>query len=247
MKPKLGNKAAVSPAPRPDRAAKRVALSRLVGLDPAPNAPAGLLGVPPGELTPRVQAAMVELSAQLERLGGELVLAQKRIAQLELLADRDSLTPLLNRRAFLRELERAIAFAARYGMTGGSLLYFDVDNLKQINDRFGHGVGDSVLTHVARVMANLVRGTDVVGRLGGDEFGVILAQADGAAASEKAAALASAIRATPVIYGDRRLPVNVAYGIHRFTPGEAVVATLDAADRAMYAQKHRSRRSVRAE
>lgn len=237
IKPKLGNKTA-RPAARPERAAKRAALSRLVGLERAPEAAPGIMGVPAGELTPRVQAAILELSTQVERLGGELDLARKRVAQLELLADRDSLTPLLNRRAFVRELERVMAFAARYGVTSGSLLYFDVNGLKQINDRFGHGAGDAVLTHVARVMANLVRGTDVVGRLGGDEFGVILAQADSITATEKAAALAAAIGTAPVFYGDRPLPVSVAYGIHRFTSGEGVAAALDAADRAMYARKH---------
>jgi len=242
-KPKHGNKTARATT-RPERAAKRAALSRLVGLEQAPEAPPGIMGVPAAELTPRVQAAILELSTKAERLGGELDLAQKRIAQLELLADRDSLTPLLNRRAFVRELERVIAFAARYGGTGGSLVYFDVNGLKQINDRFGHAAGDAVLTHVARVMANLVRGTDVVGRLGGDEFGVILAQADSAAAGEKAAVLTAAICAAPVLYGDQRLPVGVAYGIHCFTSGEAVQAALDAADRAMYAQKHPARRSV---
>lgn len=238
-KPKPGNKTA-RPSARPERAAKHAALSRLVGLEQAPDAAPGIMGVPAGELTPRVQSAILELSTQVERLGGELEAAQKRIAQLELLADRDGLTPLLNRRAFVRELERVMAFAARYGLTSGSLLYFDVNGLKQINDRFGHGAGDAALTHVARVMANLVRGTDVVGRLGGDEFGVILAQADSARAREKAAALAAAIRAAPVRYGDQQLPVGVAYGIHCFTPGEGVAAALDAADRAMYGRKHRA-------
>ena len=87
-KPKLGGRTA-RPSARPERAAKRAALSRLVGLEQAPAAAPGLMGVPAGELTPRVQGAILELSTQVERLGGELEAAQKRIAQLELLADRD--------------------------------------------------------------------------------------------------------------------------------------------------------------
>jgi diguanylate cyclase (GGDEF)-like protein len=242
MKSRVGNTAAARATRRPDTAAKRAALSRLVALDKAEGA--AVMGVPAAELTANVQRAMVALSTQAESLRSELKQARARIAQLELLADRDSLTPLLNRRAFVRELSRVMAFAERYGVTSGSLLYFDINGMKQINDRFGHGAGDAVLTHVARVMIKLVRGTDVVGRLGGDEFGVILAQADAAATGEKAAMLATAIRETPAIYGGERLPIGVAYGIHCFSSGEGVDAALDAADQAMYAQKHPPCRSV---
>lgn len=191
----------------------------------------------------QVDARVVELSAQVDGLRDELERARQRIAQLERLADRDSLTPLLNRRAFMRELSRIAAFVERY-RTAGSLLYFDVNGMKQINDRFGHGAGDAALVHVATVMANLVRETDVVGRLGGDEFGVILDQAGALAAVEKAEILAQAIHATPVRFGGRRLTVCVAYGIHGLEPGQDMATALHAADRAMYAYRMRPLQSA---
>src|SRR5690242_14568391 len=81
-------------------------------------------------------------------------------------ADRAALTPLLNRRAFLRELHRIRTFSQRYGAPA-SLVYFDLDGFKSVNDRYGHAAGDAALQAVAeRLLAN-VRESDLVGRMGG--------------------------------------------------------------------------------
>ena len=126
---------------------------------PAPLGEApGILGVPAGEVTVRVQTAMVELSAKAQSLRDELERARKRIAHLEKLADRDTLTPVLNRRAFLRELARVLSFGERYGLAG-SLLYFDVNGLKQINDVYGHMAGDRALIQVRDLMLDLYLGS----------------------------------------------------------------------------------------
>jgi len=208
----------------------------------APGAPldiATIQGIPQAELTPRVRVALDALMAEVQDLRNALGQAQKRIAFLEDLADRDSLAPVLNRRAFVRELARMISFAERYGAPG-SVLYFDIDGMKGINDRHGHGAGDLVVKHAAETLLARLRGSDLVGRLGGDEFGVILAQADNAAATAKAQSLVEAIQADPVTWDGTPLKVRVSHGVYTFAGGEAVEDALDRADKEMYARKRKA-------
>lgn len=200
---------------------------------------ASLMGIPVGEISPQVQSAILKMVKEMHGLHEELDRAKQRISHLTELADRDSLTPLLNRRAFERELERALSFAGRYGGSS-SLVYFDVNGMKQINDRFGHQAGDAALQHLARIMLGQVRKSDVVGRLGGDEFGIILAQISRPRAEQKARELAQAMAATPLIFEGRPLSVRVAHGVHHFQDEVAAEEVLKAADMAMYAQKSRS-------
>ena len=110
-----------------------------------------LLGLPEQELTPSVRSALRQLIEELADLRHELGATQNRLRELERLADEDSLAPIRNRRAFLRDLARTIGHVERYG-TPFSLLYFDVNGLKEINDRFGHGAGDAALIHVAELL-----------------------------------------------------------------------------------------------
>jgi diguanylate cyclase (GGDEF)-like protein len=130
-----------------------------------------------------------------------------------------------------------IAYAERYDVSG-SVIYFDVDSMKQVNDRLGHAAGDAVLKRVAEILVRESRASDIVGRLGGDEYAVILTQANAAAAAAKAAALAHAVAAEPVDWKGEPLAVSLSYGIFAFAGGEAVEQALDAADKAMYARKH---------
>ena len=93
--------------------------------------------------------------------------------ELEARADIDPLLDILNRRGFERELKRALAYVKRYG-TQAALMFIDLDGFKAVNDRHGHGAGDALLKAVARELIGHVRASDVVGRLGGDEFGVVI-------------------------------------------------------------------------
>jgi diguanylate cyclase (GGDEF)-like protein len=205
------------------------------GVDDAVN----LLGLPEQELTPSVRVALRDLIEEVAGLRQELVSTQSRIAELERLADEDSLAPISNRRAFLRDLTRAIGYVARY-VTPCSLLYFDVNGLKAINDASGHAAGDAALIHVAGVLSSNTRSSDIVGRLGGDEFGVLLARADEAAALNKARRLADAVAASEFRWEGMRVPISVAYGAHCLIPGEEAQIALATADRAMYRQKRAS-------
>jgi diguanylate cyclase (GGDEF)-like protein len=201
-----------------------------------PGSALGIPGLSEDALTPELREGVARLAAERNRLRDELAKARGRIASLERLADEDSLTPVANRRAFLRQLTRMIAFTHRYGVPA-SVVYFDINNMKQINDEHGHPAGDAALRHIATVLRENIRSSDIVGRLGGDEFGVILAQTDEEQAHGKAAALAAAIAATPVRWEDLIIAVSTAYGVHAFSGSDDPQHAIEAADRAMYQQK----------
>ena len=196
----------------------------------------GLLGLPEQELTPKVRSALGHLIDEVAELRHELVTTQSRLVELERLADEDSLAPISNRRAFLRDLARMISYVDRYGAPC-SLLYFDVNGLKTINDTHGHAAGDAALIHVADMLRSNTRTSDVVGRLGGDEFGVLLARANEAIATNKAHQLAQVVAEARFAWDGKTIPITVASGAHGLSPGEDPQEALAAADRAMYRQK----------
>lgn len=192
--------------------------------------------IPPEEMTPRVQRAIMSLMEEVDKLRRELDHTQRRLREMEDVADTDALLPVPNRRAFVRELNRMISFAERYGAPS-TLMFIDLNDMKQINDRYGHEAGDKALFHVARLLTENVRGTDVIGRLGGDEFGVILAQADETVGAEKAASLAKLIASHPLPLGSETIEMSLAYGTYTFRSGDQPDDALDKADKAMYENK----------
>ncbi len=203
---------------------------------PVPADKTEFLGLAEDDLTPAVQSAVKTLLTEIDDLRGEVGRLKARLSEVEGLADRDVLTPLLNRRAFVRELHRVGAFAARYG-SPAALVYFDLDGFKGVNDRFGHAAGDAALKAVAdRLLAN-TRETDIVGRLGGDEFAVILVQTDVEAATTKAERLKQVIQTTPVDLGDWSAPVRISYGVRAIEPGMDPETALAEADARMFVRK----------
>jgi diguanylate cyclase (GGDEF)-like protein len=153
-----------------------------------------------------------------------------------MLADLDPLTPVLNRRAFEREMQRAIASADRYGEEL-SLVYFDLNGFKDVNDLFGHAAGDAALKHVADVLAANVRGSDIVGRMGGDEFAVVLTRASAEDAARRAGQLAAMVEAEPVRWRSQIFKLSVAHGVRPFTKGKSALELIAEADAAMYLRK----------
>lgn len=188
------------------------------------------------ELTPLARRALHRVLAENEAMRRELDDARTRITQLEHLADEDGLTAIANRRAFIRELSRMISFTRRYGPPS-SVVYFDVNGLKRINDTHGHPAGDAALRHVAEILRKNVRSSDLVGRLGGDEFGVILAQTNQEQAVAKAAALSREIGKRALRWGKTKLTVSAAYGVYSFSGSDDAQVAIEAADKAMYQQK----------
>ena len=196
-----------------------------------------VMGIPEAELTSKVRLAIMTLMEEVARLRDELNGSRGRIEHLERLADQDSLVPVYNRRAFVRELTRAISMTERYGAPS-TVIYFDVNNMKHINDTYGHPAGDVALRHVAETLIEQVRDSDIVGRLGGDEFGVILYQIDADVAQEKSGQLAREIGKQPVPFNDHELAISVTHGAYTFSGAEDAGQALAEADKAMYAHKH---------
>jgi len=205
---------------------------------------ARFLGVPEAELTASVRAAINLLAAELEELRGEVRRLKARLMEAEAAAEEDPLTGVKNRRGFLRELRRAAAFARRHGAVA-SLLYLDLDGLKGINDRQGHGAGDAALKALAARLLGHVRESDVVGRLGGDEFAVLLLQADADQARAKAESLAQLLEEEPAVFENVLLPLSVSYGVRQLDPGAEPEEALAAADAAMLAMKQARPQGIR--
>lgn len=176
------------------------------------------------------------LSCENAALRRELRALQLQIGELERLADSDTLTPLLNRRAFLREVERSIARVARHG-TPVAVMIADLDGLKAINDGAGHQAGDAALMHVGYSLKAQVRATDIVARIGGDEFGLVLEDLDTGAAEAKACSLAVSIAAEPL----DGTPVSISIGYTLVTPDDNIDSIIARADAAMYARKRSGR------
>ena len=197
---------------------------------------AAVMGIPEAEFTPKVRSAILTLLAEVERLRREMEESRSRIAYLEKIADEDPLVPVANRRAFVRELSRMMSFSERYGAPS-SLLYFDIDNMKTINDAFGHAAGDAAIRFVADTLTANVRESDTVGRLGGDEFGVVLVQTAEPAAHEKGAQLARAIEQGAFSWQGKPVPLGITFGAFSFAGGLDASKVLEEADRAMYAKK----------
>lgn len=229
--------------PSPARPARAVTAAYARRVEAAPPAdaveavlPTSILGIPEAEFTPRVRDAIMGLMSEVDSLRRELAETRNRLDEAEKSADQDHMLPLLNRRAFVRELARYIAFTGRYN-TPASLIYFDLNRLKATNDTLGHAAGDAVLTQFSQVLLAHVRESDCVGRLGGDEFGILLSHATRDQALKKADLLAQAVQAQPAQWSGHSIPVSFAYGAFELKAGDNADIALARADEAMYAQK----------
>ena len=220
--------------------ARRTGTAEAAGATEPAEAVTSVMGIPESEFTPRVRDAVMGLMQEVESLRRELQEPRSGRDEVEKAADRDGMLPLLNRRAFVRELARYIALTGRYN-TPASLIYFDLNDLKRTNDTHGHAAGDAVLAHFADVLVAHVRESDSVGRLGGDEFGVLLSHANLEQASKKADALAEALQGSPTRWLGKTIPVSFAYGAFQLNPGDNPDLAMARADEAMYRQKRQAK------
>jgi diguanylate cyclase (GGDEF)-like protein len=158
----------------------------------------------------------------------------RTVDRLRGMATSDGLTGLHNRRHFDARLSDELARARRYG-TRLSLLLIDLDGLKPLNDRYGHEAGDEALRNIARALNTVCRATDIVARVGGDEFAVLAPFTSADVAVELAARLRAAISGTPLPSG----PITVSIGIADVAQTGAThpETLLAAADRALYEAK----------
>ncbi|HMI20396.1 MAG TPA: diguanylate cyclase [Sphingomonas sp.] len=169
--------------------------------------------------------------------------AEQRAREATLLASTDELTGIANRRAFMGQLDREIAGAAEFGWPL-AVAMFDVDHFKAVNDRYGHAVGDRVLQLIAARAAAVVRGGDLVGRLGGEEFGILMPGASLEEAALVAERLREAMETAREL--DESLPgVTISIGIATRETQRSAAELLAAADVALYAAKGEGRNRVR--
>jgi diguanylate cyclase (GGDEF)-like protein len=181
------------------------------------------------------------VDALQKQVDGQMAELQEKQLELDHLASHDSLTGLPNRRLFLERLQRALARVRRSGQPL-TLLFIDLDQFKEINDRLGHTAGDIVLQAAAERMRGVVREIDTVARLGGDEFIILLDATGERAAIAHVADKVLAALAQPVAVGEEQLAVGGSIGISTY-PRDGVTATeiIAAADQAMYRAKSAGR------
>jgi diguanylate cyclase len=160
--------------------------------------------------------------------------------QLRILAETDWLTRCLNRGAFTRRVETDLAQAVVDGRTG-ALLIVDADDFKQVNDRFGHQTGDEAIILIAEAIRTSVRSTDLVGRLGGEEFGVYIANAGPISVDLIAERIRHSIAALPFAPCDAPYPLSVSIGGATFARPAQYDALFKLADERLYAAKNNGR------
>jgi two-component system cell cycle response regulator len=190
----------------------------------------------PGELLARVGVGrrLVELQARLNE-------ARDALAHE---AMHDPLTGVLNRRAFAGALSRELSRKRRYENVL-AVGICDVDHFKQINDTHGHQAGDEVLCGLVRLIGSNLRGHDVLGRHGGDEFVVLTEHTREDGAGILYERLRAAVAGSPITTGAGDIPITVSFGVKLAAAGETEAELLAAADRALYQAKTSGRNQVR--
>ncbi len=176
------------------------------------------------------------LAEDLNSIKQENLQLKLRIAELERLVLIDTLTPLYNRRHFMDILQRWIWRAHRYGQNCG-LLFIDVDQLKSVNDALGHHAGDHLLVTVAEILKAGVRRSDIVARIGGDEFGVLLENVNADSLPLKAKKIAQMVANQKLTYQDIEIWPSVSVGFAMIEQNVSSAETLMRADKSMYANK----------
>ncbi len=172
--------------------------------------------------------------------------AQER--ELLRLATTDYLTGLANRRHFLEKVDMELERFKRYGRPA-ALLMMDMDHFKQVNDTYGHAIGDRALQHFAAIAQGILRRTDLLGRIGGEEFAALLPDADLAGAEHLAERLRAALATTPVpLEVGGILSLSISIGVTPFLAKDGKTSDiLGRADRAMYRAKDQGRNRVETE
>jgi len=173
-----------------------------------------------------------------------LLLIQTRLSeQMQAALTFDSLTRAYSRRSILDELEHELQRCSR--MDGQlAVLVLDIDHFKSINDRYGHAAGDTALRHYAQVVQNAVRASDRFGRLGGEEFVLLMYDCDPARALIHAQRVCDALRDTPLYLQGGEVQMTTSGGLASYQPGDSADVILARADVALYRAKEQGRDRV---
>lgn len=188
-----------------------------------------VMDIPADEVTPRVQQTLSQLMGEFDKLRDELAHARSHIQYLEELAETHTYLPLINRRGLHRELSRVLALGERAGVVN-TFVCFHVRNIENIRSKFGHGAAEAGLTWAADCLLANSRDTDIVGSMGGHDFGLILTMADSQNAAESATAIALALEEGSFPWDGERLSIKIAYGLHTFLAGDNAQSVMEKAD-----------------
>ncbi len=197
-----------------------------------------ILGVPVDGFSPDAQEAVNSLLAEFDRLKAELDANKTKVSELETVAAEDTLVPVLNRRGFLRELNRSLSYGRRYGASM-CVVFMDMDKFKGINDKYGHAIGDAALIVAGNTLLDNLRESDIVGRLGGDEFAIVLWNANLDAASIKAKSLVDDLANATFDTPDGPVALAATAGVALAVKDDTAESLLGRADSEMYAAKKR--------
>jgi len=170
----------------------------------------------------------------------EIVSLKQELAEMKQHAYHDMLTGISNRRQFVESLENRVARCRRYG-DNCAVLFLDVDNLKAVNDEHGHAAGDALLVRLAAKLKGNIRTTDVVARIGGDEFGLLLDNLNGDQVEEKIDFLAEQIGTVNFVHDGRKIPLGASIGYCFVGPQDTTEGLMTRADAAMYRVKGKAR------
>jgi diguanylate cyclase (GGDEF)-like protein len=209
-------------------------------------APVGLIMLLPRAASPANLFALFAFETVIYVVGSAfmiVVMAKERVVQIhKTAAMTDLLTGLFNRRAFLEASQTIIAQRARKSQPV-SVLLFDLDRFKSINDRFGHAIGDDALKVFAATASANMRSTDVIGRLGGEEFAAIVpgTAADAGIVAER---LRAAFEAAGQVISEIEMGATVSIGVATATAPVAIDSLLARADAALYRAKHNGRNRI---
>jgi diguanylate cyclase (GGDEF)-like protein len=182
------------------------------------------------------------ISTQLEQRNQQL---DKLNRQINDIAIHDKLTGLYNRHFIVDQLERQYGSYVRYG-NACSIVMIDIDNFKQVNDRYGHIVGDDVLVAFSRLMESMVRQGDYIGRYGGEEFLLVLPMTDVAEALQLAQRIRTRLAAGPLVDEPVKQTVTASFGVAQIGSGESIDDWLLRVDKALYSAKAHGRNCVMA-
>ena len=195
-----------------------------------------VMDIPAEEVTPKVQQTLSQIMAEFDKLRDELSHARSHILYLEELSETHTSLPLINRRGLHRELSRVLALGERAGVVN-TFVCFHVRNIESIRRKFGHAAAEAGLTWAADCLSAACRDTDIVGSMGGHDFGLILTMADSENATEKAAAIAFDLEGGSFPWDGERLSLKTAFGLHTFIPGDNAESVMGNADEDLLAKE----------
>ncbi len=201
-----------------------------------------------GEVFP-VQLSVTPMHENAQLIGAEVVfqdITRRKAMEQELmhLATTDPLTGVANRRHFIEQFEMELARIKRSGKSAAFLMV-DIDHFKNVNDTYGHAIGDAVLQHLAELSRRRLRRIDLFGRLGGEEFGILLSGTDGAQAFQFAEDFRRHVAVTPAQSSKGEIPFTISIGVAEFKASDSAPDSILArADVALYRAKDAGRNRV---